>query len=154
MQKTINVGLLGMGTVGTGVVKILTKNSQDILQKVGIPVNIKKIMVRQLDKLRNVDTDAEFTTNIDDIINDKDIDIVVELMGGTDPAKEYILRALRAGKHVVTANKDVVAKFGQEILDVAEEYKADFLFEASVAGGIPIIRPLKQCLAANKISEI
>ena len=154
MQKIINVGLLGMGTVGTGVVKILTTNAHDILQKVGVPVNIKKIMVRQPDKLRNVDTNAEFTTNIDDIINDKDIDIVVELMGGTEPAKEYILRALRAGKHVVTANKDVVAKFGQEILEVAEEYNADFLFEASVAGGIPIIRPLKQCLAANKISEI
>ena len=154
MQKIINVGLLGMGTVGTGVVKILTTNAHDILQKVGVPVNIKKIMVRQPDKLRNVDTNAELTTNIDDIINDKDIDIVVELMGGTEPAKEYILRALRAGKHVVTANKDVVAKFGQEILEVAEEYNADFLFEASVAGGIPIIRPLKQCLAANKISEI
>lgn len=154
MEKIIHVGLLGMGTVGTGVVKILTKNTHDILQKVAMPVNIKKIMVRQLDKHRNVDSKAEFTKNIDDIINDKDIDIVVELMGGLEPAKDYILRALRAGKHVITANKDVVAKFGQEILQVAEENKVDFLFEASVAGGIPIIRPLKQCLAANKISEV
>jgi len=154
MGKLVNVGLLGMGTVGTGVVKILTNNAHDILQKVGMPVNIKKIMVRQLDKPRNVVSDAEFTTNIDDIINDKEIAIVVELIGGIEPAKEYILRALRAGKHVITANKDVVAKFGQEILQVAEENKVDFLFEASVAGGIPIIRPLKQCLAANKISEV
>lgn len=154
MEKIINVGLLGMGTVGTGVVKILTKNAHDILQKVGMSVNVKKIMVRQLDKPRNVETNAEFTTNIDDILNDKEIDIVIELMGGMEPAKDYILRALRAGKHVVTANKDVVAKFGQEILEVAAEYKVDFLFEASVAGGIPIIRPLKQCLAANKISEV
>jgi len=154
MKKIVHVGLLGMGTVGTGVVKILTKNAHDILQKVGMPVNIKKIMVRQLAKPRNVDSNAEFTTNIDDIINDKDIDIVVELIGGIDPAKDYILRALRAGKHVITANKDVVAKFGQEILQVAALNKVDFLFEASVAGGIPIIRPLKQCLAANKISEV
>ncbi|MBP2625632.1 MAG: homoserine dehydrogenase [Firmicutes bacterium] len=154
MEKIVHAGLLGMGTVGTGVVKILAKNAHDILQKVGMPVNIKKIMVRQLDKPRNVDSNAEFTTNIDDIINDKDIDIVVELMGGIEPAKDYILQALRAGKHVITANKDVVAKCGQEILQVAEENKVDFLFEASVAGGIPIIRPLKQCLAANKISEV
>jgi len=154
MEKIVHVGLLGMGTVGTGVVKILTKNAHDILQKVGMPVNIKKIMVRQLDKPRNVESNAEFTTNIDDIIDDKDINIVVELMGGLEPAKDYILRALRAGKHVITANKDVVAKFGHEILEVAEENKVDFLFEASVAGGIPIIRPLKQCLAANKISEV
>ena len=154
MGKIVQVGLLGMGTVGTGVVKILTKNVQDILQKVGMPVTIKKIMVRQLDKSRNVDSQAEFTTNIGDIINDKEIDIVVELIGGMEPAKGYILQALRAGKHVITANKDVVAKFGQEILQVAAENKVDFLFEASVAGGIPIIRPLKQCLAANKISEV
>ena len=96
MDKVIHVGLLGMGTVGTGVVKILKNNAHDISQKVGMSVKIKKIMVRQLGKHRSVDTDAEFTTHIDDIINDKEIDIVVELMGGMEPAKEYILRALRA----------------------------------------------------------
>ncbi len=154
MKKIINIGLLGMGTVGTGVVKILTNNAYDISQKVGMSVHIKKIMVRNLTKSRNIETTAEFTTSFEDIINDQEIDVVVELVGGMEPAKDYILRALRAGKHVVTANKDVVAKFGQEILDVAEENKVDFLFEASVAGGIPIIRPLKQCLAANKISEV
>lgn len=154
MKQVINVGLIGMGTVGTGVVKILSNNAHGILQKIGIPVVIKKIMVRQLDKPRNIAIDAEFTTNIDDIINDKEIDIVIEVMGSIDPAKDYILRALRAGKHVITANKDVVAKFGHEILEVAEDNQVDFLFEASVAGGIPIIRPLKQCLAANKISEV
>jgi len=154
MKKIINIGLLGMGTVGTGVVKILTNNAYDISQKVGMSVNIKKIMVRNLTKPRDIETTAEFTTSFEDIINDQEIDVVVELLGGMEPAKDYILRALRSGKHVVTANKDVVAKFGQEILEVAEENKVDFLFEASVAGGIPIIRPLKQCLAANKISEV
>lgn len=154
MGDTITVGLLGMGTVGTSVVKILTENATDISQKVGVPVKIKKIMVRQLDKVRDIDVDAEFTDNIDDIINDQDIDIIVEVMGGMFPAKDYIIRALTAGKHVVTANKDVVAKYGQEIFEAADQSKVDFLFEASVAGGIPIIRPLKQCLAANKISEV
>ncbi|MDF2636428.1 MAG: homoserine dehydrogenase [Pelosinus sp.] len=154
MGNIITVGLLGMGTVGTSIAKILTENANDILQKVGVPVKIKKIMVRQLDKVRNIDIDAEFTTNIDDIINDQDIDIIVEVMGGMIPTKDYIVKALAAGKHVVTANKDVVAKYGQEIFEVADKSKVDFLFEASVAGGIPIIRPLKQCLAANKISEV
>jgi homoserine dehydrogenase len=154
MGNTITVGLLGMGTVGTSVVKILTENANDILQKVGVPVKIKKIMVRQLNKPRDINIDAEFTTNINDIINDPDIDIIVEVMGGMIPAKDYIVKALAAGKHVVTANKDVVAKYGQEIFEEADKSKVDFLFEASVAGGIPIIRPLKQCLAANKISEV
>ncbi len=154
MRKTITIGLLGMGTVGTSVVKILTENANDISQKVGVPVNIKKIMIRQLDKTRNIDVDAEFTTTIDDVINDPDIDIIVEVMGGMNPTKDYIVQALVAGKHVVTANKDVVAKYGQEIFEAADKSKVDFLFEASVAGGIPIIRPLKQCLAANKISEV
>lgn len=154
MEKVIHVGLIGMGTVGTGVVRILNDNAHGILQKVGMAVAIKKIMVRQLDKHRNVDVNAEFTTNIDDIINDPEIDIVIEVIGGITPAKDYIISALKAGKHVITANKDVVAKFGHEILEVAAENKVDFLFEASVAGGIPIIRPLKQCLAANKISEV
>jgi len=120
MERVINVGLIGMGTVGTGVAKILSNNAQGIFQKVGMAVAIKKIMVRQLDKARNIAVDAEFTTDIEDIINDKEIDIVIEVMGGLDPAKDYILRALRAGKHVITANKDVVAKFGHEILEVAE----------------------------------
>ncbi len=154
MRKTITIGLLGMGTVGTSVVKILTDNANDISQKVGIPVNIKKIMVRQLDKNRTIDVNAEFTTTIDDIINDPDIDIIVEVMGGMNPTKDYIIQALVAGKHVVTANKDIVAKHGQEIFETADKSKVDFLFEASVAGGIPIIRPLKQCLAANQISEV
>jgi homoserine dehydrogenase len=154
LKKPITIGLLGMGTVGTGVIKILTENANDILQKVSSSVKVKKVLVRQLNKPRNVHIDAEITTNIDDIINDKEIDIVVEVMGGVTPAKDYILKALAAGKHVVTANKDIVAKYGQELFEVAASNKVDFLFEASVAGGIPIIRPLKQCLAANKITEI
>ncbi|MDR3563891.1 MAG: homoserine dehydrogenase [Negativicutes bacterium] len=154
MEKTINIGLLGLGTVGSGVAKVLAGNGENIAQKIGAPVHIKKILVRNPDKARSVSVDAQFTTDINDILDDPDISIVVELMGGEEPAKDYILRALRAGKHVVTANKDVVARFGRELFAAAEEHSVDLLFEASVGGGIPIIRPLKQCLAGNKITEI
>ena len=94
------------------------------------------------------------TSQWDEIINDPEIEIVIELMGGINPAKEYILSALKAGKHVVSANKDLIAVHGHELLDAAHESKVDFLFEAAVAGGIPIIRPLKQCLAGNHMTEV
>ncbi|CUH96246.1 Homoserine dehydrogenase [Propionispora sp. 2/2-37] len=154
MKNSINIGLLGLGTVGSGVVKVLANNAQNIAQKVGIPIHIKKIMVRNPNKRRNVAVDQLLTTKVDDIINDPEIDIVVELIGGETTAKEYMLRALQAGKHVVTANKDVMAKYGRELFEIAEVNRLDLMFEASVGGGIPIIRPLKQCLAGNKISEV
>ncbi len=153
-MKAIHIALLGMGTVGTGVVRILANNAHNIEQKVGAPVVIKKILVRNPDKVRHITTEAEIVTNFDVILNDPDIKIVVEVMGGELPSKDYMLAALKAGKHVVTANKDVVAKYGRELFAAAEANHTDFLFEASVGGGIPIIRPLKQCLAANQISEI
>lgn len=154
MKDSINIGLLGLGTVGSGVISVLTGNAHEIAQKTGVPVKVRKILVRDKNKVRNIAPDALITTNADDILNDEDIDIIVEVMGGEQPAKEYMLRALNAGKNVVTANKDVVAKYGRELFSAAEANHVDFMFEASVGGGIPIIRPLKQCLAANKISEV
>lgn len=154
MKKAINVGMLGLGTVGTGVAKVLAANAHSIEQKVGAPVNLTKILVRNPDKPRAVPAEACITTNAADIIDDPAIDIVVEVMGGEEPARDYIIRALKAGKHVVTANKDVVAKHGRDLFAAAEENAVDLLFEASVGGGIPIIRPLKQCLAGNRISEV
>jgi homoserine dehydrogenase len=154
MNKMVNIGMLGLGTVGTGVAKVLTSNASNIKQKVGADVNISRILVRNPNKARNIQIEAEITTDINDIINDKNIDIVVEVMGGEEPAKDYIIQALESGKHVVTANKDVMAKFGRELFEAAEKNTVDLLFEASVGGGIPIIRPLKQCLAGNRISEI
>lgn len=154
MVDPIKIGMLGMGTVGSGVIKIMTANACNIEQKVGIPLNIKKILVRNLNKIRTAETSAELTTDIASIINDPEIKIIVEVMGGETPAKDYILAALNAGKHVVTANKDVVAKYGRELFAAAEANHVDLLFEASVGGGIPIIRPLKQCLAANRIHEV
>jgi len=154
-RDIVRVGLLGMGTVGTGVMRILDDNAENITRKIGCPLRIEKILVRDLSKTRRLSVDsALFTTDVADILDNPNIDIVVELMGGERPAKEYILEAMRKGKHVVTANKDVVAKYGKELFETAEKYHIDLLFEASVGGGIPIIRPLKQCLAANKIQEI
>lgn len=153
-MSAIKVALLGMGTVGTGVVKILANNAHNIEQKVGAPVVIEKILVRNPGKVRQAPTDAKIVTDFEEILKDPDIKIVAEVMGGEVPSKDYMLAALRAGKHVVTANKDVVAKYGRELFEAAEANHTDFLFEASVGGGIPIIRPLKQCLAANQITEI
>ncbi|MDF2501104.1 MAG: hom [Anaerosporomusa subterranea] len=154
MNKVIQVGLLGMGTVGTGVLKLLQKNGASIEQRVGAQIVIKKVLVRDLSKSRPLPVDAIMTTAVADILDDPDIQIVVEVMGGEHPALEYMLKAMQNGKHVVTANKDIVAKYGRELFETAEKNQVDFQFEASVAGGIPIIRPLKQCLAANCIQEV
>ena len=154
MQKVIKIGLLGAGTVGSGVVKVLEMNRQQITERVGAELMIKKVLVRDCSKVRPFLANYQVTDKIEDILNDDEIEIVVELMGGLNPAKDYMLRAMEAGKNVVTANKDVVAQFGKEMFAKAEEKDVDFLFEASVGGGIPIITPLKQCLTANQITEI
>ena len=154
MEKTVQIGLLGFGTVGTGVVRILQDNAKLIKQKTGTDTNIKKILVRDLKKPRKIGVDAQLTTEAADILNDPEISIVVELMGGEEPARSLMLQALNQGKHVVTANKDVIAKYGRELFAAAEKHEVNLLFEASVGGGIPIIRPLKRCLAANRIHEV
>lgn len=154
MKKSIQIGLLGTGTVGGGVLQVLENNSSEIAKKVGCNLRIKRVLVHHLE---NASADLKkyaLTENIDDILNDKDIDIVVELIGREHPAKEYMAAALEHNKNVVTANKDVLAKYGKELFALAEEHNVDFLFEGAVGGGIPIIRPLKSCLAANKITSI
>ena len=150
-EKVLNVALLGLGTVGTGVYKVLKNQEPEMMQKIGCKVKITKILVRNLEKAaKKVDDPSVLTNDWNSIIQDSSIDMVI----GLSPAKEYILQALNAGKHVVTANKDLVAVAGKELLDAASENQVDFLFEAAVAGGIPIIRPLKQCLAGNHITEV
>ena len=154
-EKVIKAALLGFGTVGTGVYKVLKNQEKEMSAKIGCKVEIKKILVRNIEKAAAKIEDASLlTSQWDEIINDPEIEIVIELMGGINPAKEYILSALKAGKHVVSANKDLIAVHGHELLDAAHESKVDFLFEAAVAGGIPIIRPLKQCLAGNHMTEV
>ena len=154
MNKTINIALLGLGTVGQGIVNVLKENNHEISQKVGFPINIKTVLVRNIEKAKAFDDNLNLTTDFSDIINDAEINIVVEVMGGENPARQYMLQALQAKKHVITANKDVVALHGREMFEAATAHKVDFMFEASVGGGIPIIRPLKQCLTANKITEV
>ena len=154
MEKTVQIGLLGFGTVGTGVVRILKENAALIRQKTGTTTHIKTILVRDLQKKRKIEIDAKLTTDAAEILKDPEISIVVEIMGGEEPARSLMLEALNQGKHVVTANKDVIAKYGRELFAAAEKNEVNLLFEASVGGGIPIIRPLKRCLAANRISEV
>ena len=153
-ENVIKAARLGFGTVGTGVYKVLKNQEKEMSAKIGCKVEIKKILVRNIDKAAAKIEASLLTSQWDEIINDPEIEIVIELMGGINPAKEYILSALKAGKHVVSANKDLIAVHGHELLDAAHESKVDFLFEAAVAGGIPIIRPLKQCLAGNHMTEV
>ena len=155
MKEFINVGLLGAGTVGGGVIHVLERNAADIEKKVGMPIRITKVFGREAAQLAAVYGDGYFyTANADDILEDPEIDIVVELLGRENPAKEFIAKAFKNGKSVVTANKDVLAKYGAELFPLAEAANRDFMFEASVAGGIPILQTMKTSLAANKFSSI
>lgn len=154
-KDVIQVALLGLGTVGGGVYKVMRLQKPEMEQKLGTVLNIKKILVRNLEKAsKKVDDTSVLTTDWKEIIEDETIDIVIELMGGLEPAGTYILQALEAGKSVVTANKDLMADRGGALLDAASAHHADLQFEASVAGGIPIISPLKHSLSANYISEV
>lgn len=154
-KKTINIGLLGCGTVGSGVVNILTNNGAEIEGKIKTHLKIKKVLVRSLDKERPAGLEGvQLVTDAQEIITDPDIQIVVEVMGGVDRSKELIKDALKNGKYVVTANKDLLAQYGRELFQLAQENGVSIFYEASVGGGIPIIRPLKHCLAANKILKI
>lgn len=153
-METIKVALLGLGTVGTGVYKLINRQAKEMPNKVGANLEIVSILVHHKKKVRDGVNPALLTDNWEDIIKNKEIQIVIEVMGGIEPAKSMILEALKAGKNVVTANKDLVAEYGKELLHAAGENNKDFLFEAAVAGGIPIIRPLKQCLAGNEITEV
>ncbi len=154
-KSRISIGMLGMGTVGRGVYRILNENRDGIEQKVGASIEIKKILVRDITKDRGLELDQSLlTTDACDVIDNPAIDIVVEVLGGIKPALDYSLKALKHGKSLVTANKDMIAAHGKELFEAAEDNGCDIFFEASVAGGIPIIRPLKECLAANRIRQV
>lgn len=155
MEQVIKIGLLGLGTVGRGVYRILEENQESIKKRVGIKLEVKKILVRSLDKDRGISLPEDMlTTNLAEITDDPEIKIVVEVLGGIKPTLEYVIEALRKGKSVVTANKDMIAEYGQPLFMEAQKNNCDLLFEASVAGGIPIIRTLKQSLAGNCIEEV
>lgn len=154
-DSSIGIGLLGLGTVGSGVYKLLQENALHISQRIGKILEIKRILERDQQKAFSLEIPTEIlTTNIEEILRDTEIQIVIELLGGIEPARTYIREALSQGKHVVTANKDVVSAYGKEMFEAAALGKADFYFEASVGGGIPVIHIFKESLAANKIEEV
>jgi homoserine dehydrogenase len=151
----VRVSLLGLGTVGAGVVELLASNRADIERRVGRGIEIVHVLVRDPAKPRPVRLPAEvLTTEPDVALGDPAVDAVVELIGGVHPALEYVVRALRSGRPVVTANKDVMAEHGRSVWQAAAEGRADVFFEASVGGGIPIVRALKESLAANRVRRV
>ncbi len=154
-MRKINVGIIGFGNIGCGVVKILGLRKSLLTQKIETEIVIKKICDKDLTRKRDLVVDKSLlTTDAHEILNDPGIDIVVELMGGINPAKEFILAALRKGKHVVTANKALLAQDGQELFREAAERGKNIYFEASVGAGIPIIKSVKEGLVANKFNSI
>lgn len=155
MDQAVKVGLIGFGTVGTGVVNILQKNADIIARRVGRPIVLAKIADLDVTTDRGVTVSPEIlTTNVKDILDDPQIDIVVELIGGHEPAKRFILHALSSKKGVVTANKALLADHGEEVFEAAFKAQVDLGFEASVGGGIPIIRSLTEGLAGNHLTSI
>ncbi|MCD4814348.1 homoserine dehydrogenase [bacterium] len=155
MTQSINVGLLGWGTVGTGVTKILLESPDLLKLRAGVDLKLKKIVDLDITRDRGIRVDPELlTTQVDDVINDPDIHIVVELVGGIEPAKTFVLRALKAGKHVVTANKALLSEHWDELQQTARESKAAIYFEAAVGGGIPVVQGLNDGLAANHVKAI
>lgn len=154
-RTSINLGQIGCGTVGSGVIRILTENAEVISRRTGCEIRIKRVAVRDLADPRFVEVSEDLlTTDAEDVLTDPEVDIVVEVMGGIEPARAFILRAISEGKHVVTANKELMSTHGGEILAAAEEYGRDVAYEASVGGGIPILMPLKYGLAGNSINQI
>lgn len=154
MEK-IKIGILGLGTVGSGVVRMLTEHASKITSIVGRQLEVKTVVVHDLNKQRSVDlTGVKVSNDPFEIINDSEIQMMVEVMGTIDQAKDYIEAALRAGKHVVTANKDLIALHGPSLVALAREKGCDLFYEASVAGGIPILRTIVNSFAADRIVEV
>jgi homoserine dehydrogenase len=151
----INVGIIGFGTVGTGTVRILLENKDVLKERLGFEINLRKIAVRDIVRDRGIKVpEGVLTTDVDAVLNDPHIDIVVEVIGGIRPAKDFILKAINNGKHVVTANKALLATDGNEIFTAAQEAGIEIGFEASVAGGIPIIKVIREGLVANRIKAV
>jgi len=154
-KNTIKVGLLGLGTVGSGVLKILEMNKEQVTGRAGADIRIKKILVRDMQKQRSVKVERNLlTTDPREILEDPEIDVVVEVIGGVEKARLYIEEALKQKKFVITANKDLMATAGAELMLLAKEKGCNIYYEASVGGGIPLIRPLKHSLGGNKILRL
>lgn len=153
-MQSINIGLLGLGTVGSGVVQVLNNNASEISRRLGRDVRIFAVCAKEQDRAATLCPEATFVQDPFELVKLPEIDIVVELFGGTGVAKEVVLKAIEEGKHIVTANKKLLAEYGNDIFSLAEQKNIMVQFEAAVAGGIPIIKALREGLAANKIKSI
>lgn len=154
-MREIKVGVLGLGVVGSGAVRILQDNAEEISRRLGARLTVKKIAVLNVDKPRAVKVDrALLTNNPLEVIDDPEIEILAELIGGVDPAHRYVMRAIKSGKNIVTANKEMMAKAGHDLMEAAGDAQRDFFLEGSVAGGIPIIAAMKESLTANRVREV
>lgn len=154
-KRPVRIALLGCGTVGGGVLRLLRENQEALRQKVGAPLEVAKVLVRDLSKARVSECDpAWLTTDPEEVFSDPSLDVVLELMGGEQPAKSFIERSIDAGLTVVTANKLLMATYGPELLGRAAEHEVDLAFEASVGGGIPIIRALRESLTGDSVESI
>lgn len=154
-MKTIKLGILGMGTVASGLINIIEFNNSKIVETLNKNITVSKVLVKSLNKKRNVNLPQEvYTTDAYEVINDKEVQIVVELIGGINPAYEYIKKALKNKKHVVTANKALIATHGEELENLATENKVKLMYEASVGGGIPIINTITDNLVSNEMEQI
>jgi homoserine dehydrogenase len=155
MKKDVGVGLLGLGTVGSAVAKVLVAKADSLAEQAGLSLILKKVLVRDVNKQRPAELSSSLlTSHPEEVLSHPEVDIVIELIGGENPATEYIEQAIASGKHVVTANKEVIAKHGYELFSLAKKHNADLRYEASVGSGIPLISSFQQDLAANKISAI
>jgi homoserine dehydrogenase len=154
-MKEIQVGLIGLGTVGCGLAKVLEDNSEMLKERLGVPLRLKRVVDLDLESPRPVSLPREIlSTRVEDILADEEIRIVVELIGGMEPAKTFLLEAMKRGKHVVTANKALLAVHGNELFAAAREHQVNIAFEGAVGGGIPLIRALREGLVANRIGHI
>jgi homoserine dehydrogenase len=154
-EDVVRVGLLGCGHVGSALVRLITDNGDTIETRTGVRLEVGTVAVRNLSRERDVALPASvFTNDANAVVSDPDVDIVVEVIGGIEPARELIVDALKAGKPVVTANKELLANFGKELFETAESAGVDLLFEASVAGGVPLMRPLRESLAGDRIHRV
>jgi homoserine dehydrogenase len=153
--RSIHIGMLGLGQVGAGVLRILAENGPAIRDRIAATPVIKRVLVRELDKARALEVDASLLTlDADDVLGDPEVRVIIELIGGIEPARSYVLRALESGKHVVTANKALLAECGEELFAAAAARGLDIYFEGSVAGGIPVLRALREGLASDRIDRV
>ncbi len=151
----INIGILGLGTVGCGTVEVLRRNAALVAKRSGCELRVTRIATRTPHKPRPVEVDRSLISgDVEAVLRDPDIHIVAELIGGVEPARDYVLRALAAGKSVVTANKELIAKHGGEIEEAAARAGVDFRFEGSVGGGIPLVAPLRESLIGNRVTQL